>query len=247
MDSETRLGFDPTRWTWVEALHAPEESTRANAAEALAKQYWPPVYAHLRSQGRSVDEATELTQAFFTDVVIGRKLLERADATRFRLRTLLLHALRKFLIDKHRRQQADPTRQALSLHHLKLEESINAGLRDNATSNDPGGMFDRRWAIVVLHEALSRCEQHLKAHGHERRWSLFDAYIMRPATSGVVAKPLQSLVEELGFQSYDEAASALRIVRKQLKQVFIRQIIAETNSKPEDQAAEYDLVMSLLP
>lgn len=247
MNADTEAEFTATRWTIIDALHGPDEAAREAAMDALAHQYWPPVYAHLRHLGRTRQDAADLTQGFFADVVLRRKLLERARRREFRLRSLLVHALKNFLIDQHRRPPAKGKSATVPLDRLDNEEMLQATL-NHYGETDVTAVFDRRWAVVVLHEALARCERHLKSYyNQEKLWVLFEAHVIRPSAFETKPVPLQELADQFGFGSYGDAIEGLRKVRKQLKSVFIRQVIAETNSKPEDQEEEYRMVISMLP
>src|SRR5262245_3550692 len=59
-------GFDTTHWSLV--VQAQDcTAPRAQAALAtLCQSYWYPMYAYIRRQSASADEAEELTQEFFT-------------------------------------------------------------------------------------------------------------------------------------------------------------------------------------
>ena len=73
---------------------------KAQAALAeLCKIYWRPVFAFICRQGHSVPDAQDLTQEFFARVVKGR-LLQSADRSKGRFRSLLLKALQRFLQDE---------------------------------------------------------------------------------------------------------------------------------------------------
>src|SRR4051794_35415572 len=64
--------FVTTRWTVV--LTAQGSSPAAHdALEQLCRSYWRPIYAFLRREGRSPEDAQDLTQSFFA------QLLERGD------------------------------------------------------------------------------------------------------------------------------------------------------------------------
>ena len=82
-----------TSWILIEDARNPESPTSRISQETLMRRYWPAVFAFIRSSGRSEQQAEDLTQGFFCDVVIGRDLLARADDRRGRFRSLLLSSL----------------------------------------------------------------------------------------------------------------------------------------------------------
>src|SRR5688500_14535571 len=66
-----------------------DPSADANVALAhLCQLYWHPVYAFVRRRGYSRDEAEDLTQGFFTQLLAKNYLLD-ADRERGRFRSFL--------------------------------------------------------------------------------------------------------------------------------------------------------------
>lgn len=93
----TAASFQSTLWALV--LGARGDRL---ALEQLLRTYWSPVYAFIRRQGYSGHDASDLTQEFLSQVVIGRDLVGRATPERGRFRAFLKQTLRNFLIDQHR-------------------------------------------------------------------------------------------------------------------------------------------------
>ena len=85
--------FATTQWSLVLAAGA------AGGGDALARLcalYWYPVFAFVRRQGYSTDDAQELTQGFFTRL-IEKNDLGDADRNRGRFRSFLLTSCQHFL------------------------------------------------------------------------------------------------------------------------------------------------------
>src|SRR3954467_14718784 len=94
--------FITTRWSVVLTAGATEEGCAEQSRAALAelcRVYWNPVYAFVRRRGHSQDDALDLTQEFFTQL-IERCDVRRADPSRGRFRTWLVHALKSFLANE---------------------------------------------------------------------------------------------------------------------------------------------------
>jgi RNA polymerase sigma-70 factor (ECF subfamily) len=95
------VAFATTHWSIV--LSAQGESPAAREAlERLCRTYWRPLYAFLRRQGYSHEEAEDLTQGFFV-VLLDRRGFDALRKERGRLRSFLLVSLKHFLADQHRR------------------------------------------------------------------------------------------------------------------------------------------------
>src|SRR5262245_35830507 len=97
--------FATTRWSMV--VDAAKNSS-ANSRRALAELctiYWYPLYAFVRRRGSTAEDAQDLTQEFFTEL-IGKETLRVADPQRGRFRTFLLAAVTNFLAKQRRKAGA---------------------------------------------------------------------------------------------------------------------------------------------
>lgn len=234
----TRAGFQTTRWTLVDALRG---ETRDDALASLVQVYWPPVYARLRRRGDSPDAAAETTQAFFTDVVLGRGLFDRASADAGRLRTLVLTALDRYVIDRHRHRRSRADGFAISVAELVREEEALAG----EETVEPDLAFDRRWAGAVLAEALTRAEAHCRASGKAAHWEAFDRHILAPACTPNGSEVYATLAPALGFRTPADAAAAVQVVKRRVL-AAMREVVAETTATEAQAEDELRLIRTLL-
>ncbi len=217
---DSGAAFPITRWSLVVAAAGDASGQRA---AAIIDLYWPAVYAFLRRRQYSRDKAAELTQAFFADVVIGRDLFRNADATRGRLRSLVVAALKNFIIDASRREVARGGDRIgpLDAAWLDREESLLT-----ADSSEPDAAFERRWGLAQLEEALRRCEEHFERISKQAHWKAFEARILRPSLRPFEPPPLDQLVGELGFRSPADVAAAVQVVKRRLV-ILLEEVAAE--------------------
>lgn len=61
--------FATTRWSMVVDAGRSASPTAAEALATLCGIYWFPLYACMRRQGHSIDDAQDLTQAFFVHLL----------------------------------------------------------------------------------------------------------------------------------------------------------------------------------
>ena len=174
MGEETHPGnvaFNTTQWSVV--LAAQGESTAADEAlEKLCRTYWRPLYAFVRREGRSVEEAQDLTQAFFA------RLLERRDfdsvrREKGRLRSYLLVALKHFLANEWQRSRAikrGEGRALIPLNELLAHAGADFEPADTLT---PDKIYERRWALTVLEQVLERLGKEYRESG---KGALFDRF-----------------------------------------------------------------------
>ena len=99
LSPETAAPFPPTRWSLVVSSHGQEES----ALGELCRLYWQPLYSFCRRSGLGIEDAEDVTQHFFHDLLKNRAgLLEGADPAGGRLRSLFLRVLQRRIVDHHR-------------------------------------------------------------------------------------------------------------------------------------------------
>lgn len=230
---QTGASFVTTCWTLLERARGDDPAARRAAAEECARVYWPPVYACARRLTRTRDEALDLTQAFFAEVVLGRGLFDRADPGAGSARSLVRAAIKRFAVDQWRRGRARGGGLVLSGDAIEREEGMS---RDE----EPGAAFDRRWALSMFEEAMRRCAAHFESAGRGGHWELFEARVVRDP-----AMPLVEAAARFGFDTPALAAAAVQTVKRRLDAV-LREVVAETARDEAQAAAEFDEVVGLL-
>lgn len=243
MGQQTEHGFAATRWTLVERLQGADEASRREAAESLARIYSGAVYAWVRRKGYGREEAADVAQAFFADVVLGRGLFERARPERGQLRNLVLTALDRYLVDLHRARGREQRGLGWSvpLEHAEREERFLNSCNGHAA----GEVFERRWALATVEEALRRCERHFTRGGREAHWRAFEARVIVPAVFGAAPPPLRSLASSLNAPTAADVASMVQVVRKRFESV-LREVVAETVTGEGDRGHEYRRLVQVL-
>ena len=94
--------FATTRWSVV--LAAGQRYDRCpGSAGKLCQTYWYPLYAYVRRRGHSPEDAQDLTQEFFAQL-LERKSLAKADPNRGRFRSFLLATMNHFLTNAWKRR-----------------------------------------------------------------------------------------------------------------------------------------------
>jgi RNA polymerase sigma factor (sigma-70 family) len=218
--------FTTTHWSVV--LEAQGESPAAHEAlEKLCRIYWRPIYAFLRRQGVSPEEAEDITQGFFAQLLERRKF-SALRKEKGRLRSFLLGALKYFLADEQRRAMAikrGKGQRLISLEELRADERIDMEPSDPMTAEM---IYERRWALTVLEQVLSRLKDEYVGAGNA---ALFDSL-------------KQLLPDEPGSPSQAEIATQLGMTENALRQAFyrfrqryqslLREEIANTVATPGD-------------
>jgi hypothetical protein len=89
----TGTRFPATDWTGII-----DPSSGQAIQQELSTRYWKPIYCYLRSKGYSDEDAQDLTQGFFAEIVLDRGLSRNIDRSKGKFRTLLLTALNHYAI-----------------------------------------------------------------------------------------------------------------------------------------------------
>ena len=237
--------FRTTRWSLIFSS-VDGDSDKDKAGEALAQLcriYWRPIFAFICRKGHSVPDAQDLTQDFFVMVLNG-DLIQHADRSRGRFRSLLLRALQNFLIDAHAKRSAQKRggdMQFVSWDNWMAEAPSRLSIPAAVVEKWPAEkIFDVRWAATVAERALRRLGDECESHGRRR---VFDAL------SG-------SLTAEREDVSYETLAHTLRVETPAIKRLLhqmrlryrqlLREEVAETIENPADVDDELRYLCSAL-
>jgi RNA polymerase sigma factor (sigma-70 family) len=218
--------FTTTHWSVV--LEAQGESPEAQEAlEKLCHTYWRPIFAFLRRQGIPPEEAEDITQGFFAEL-LERRSLSAVRKEKGRLRSFLLGGLKYFLANEERRAMA--VKRGKGQRPIPLDE-LRAGERIEIEPADPMTaemIYERRWALTVLERVLGRLKDEYHAAGNA---ALFDSL-------------KELLPDEPGSPSQAEIATRLGMTENAVRQALyrfrqryqslLREEIANTVATPGD-------------
>ena len=199
------------------------------ALAALCEGYWYPIYAFIRRSGKSPHDAEDLTQGFFARLV-EKTVLAGADPAKGKLRTFLLACARHFLADEHDRARAQKRGAALltSFDAIAAEERYAIEPVDDLS---PDRLFQRRWALTLLDQALQMLTAEFSADG---KAPLFAA--LRPFLgfgAGAV-KSYEELAPELGLPIGTLKNHVFRM-RKRWRELLLEQVAATLDDPTEDE------------
>jgi RNA polymerase sigma-70 factor (ECF subfamily) len=147
--------FSTTHWTVVLLAGDSKSGGAANALENLCRTYWYPLYAYVRSRGRSAHDAQDLTQEFFRRI-LEKKYLKLADPEKGKFRTFLLTSMDNFLFNDWEKSQAIKRgggQENISIDSDKLE---NRYILEASNGNSPDKIYDKSWALALLENVLNQ-------------------------------------------------------------------------------------------
>jgi DNA-directed RNA polymerase specialized sigma24 family protein len=217
--------FHTTRWSVVVRAQSPGTGAADESLESLCRQYWPPLYAYVRSRGHPPHDAQDLTQGFFARM-LEKDWLAPADRNQGKLRSFLLTAMKRFLANEWERSHAAKRGGLHDITSMDTEEGER--LLASAATLPEQPAFDRTWALTVLQSTLRRLRAEYGQAGKLREYER-----IKPALTAV-----------RGEIDYDAIAADLRVLpasarslvhrlRKRFRELF-REEVAGTVATPEE-------------
>jgi DNA-directed RNA polymerase specialized sigma24 family protein len=238
-DDRTSMGgsgqaFLTTHWSLIEQAQQDEDKDRALIG-LLLQRYWKPVYCYLRRRGHDNEQAKDLTQGFFHEVVLNRDLIGRVDPSKGRFRTLLLHALRQYLADERRKET---TRKRIPKDRLVSLEIIEPEvLPETVLELGPEQAFDYAWKTELLGRVLSEVEDRYVTRQKEKHWYVFRDRILTPTLEDNQVPSLAQLCERYDIPNEAQASNMLTTVKRHFQNVLrehVRQTVLTGEAAEEE-------------
>ncbi len=155
MPRETSIGgsrrlIEPTVWTII--LKARDEKQMG----ALIERYWKPCYFFIRRRGHDQEDAKDLAQGFFTDI-IERDALASVTKSKGRFRNFLLACLDHYLANEYDRRNAK--KRSAKLVSLDFD---GAEIQLAETRVDtPERAYRRQWAVAIIERAMGALKKEM--------------------------------------------------------------------------------------
>jgi RNA polymerase sigma-70 factor (ECF subfamily) len=163
--------FPVTQWSVIVRAGGPGTAQARSALEHLCRQYWFPLYAFVRRQGRPHHEAEDCTQEFLARL-LAQEGVGRARPEQGRFRSYLLTALRNFLTNEWHRARAEKRgggRAPLPLEFETAERTYSREPADPALT--PEQAYDRTWALGLIERSVAALREDYEKSG---RGALFN-------------------------------------------------------------------------
>jgi DNA-directed RNA polymerase specialized sigma24 family protein len=175
--------FATTHWSVVLAAGAEPSPAGRDALEQLCRTYWSPIYAYARRAGHSAEDARDLTQGFFAQL-IGTDSLSRVDPERGRFRSFLLGAFKHFLA--HERDRVQALKRGGGVRWVRMDPA--SGGSESACApvdlRTPDRVYDERWAAALLERVLGRLRQEFAESGRGELFDGFKAFLVGQPVAG---------------------------------------------------------------
>ncbi|UCC98474.1 MAG: sigma-70 family RNA polymerase sigma factor [Phycisphaerales bacterium] len=229
-----RETFLTTHWSLIEDVKEHHDKDRALIG-LLLRRYWKPVYCYLRCKGYNNEQAKDLTQGFLHEVVLNRHLVDRADSSKGRFRSFLLHALNQYLLDERRKEAAQK--------HIPKDKLVPLDIADPPTLPqmvcrlDSEQSFNHVWRADLMARALAEVKDRYTERNMEMHWHVFQDRLLRPTLEGHDPPSLRKICQKYGIESEATVSNMLntakRLVRSVLKS-HVRQTVVSGEAAEEE-------------
>lgn len=230
--------FALTRWSVVLRASRPGTPEADEAVELLCRTYWYPVYAYVRSRGHGAEDAQDLVQEFFARL-LEKNWLAEIDPSGGKFRSFLLTAVKRFLANDYDHRRALKRGGDRTLISLDTEAE-GRYLRELATHDTPETIFERRWALAALEQALTALRQETLQAGKAKEFESLGQFLSREAEPGEYAE----IAGHLGV-SANGVAVAVHRLRQRYREV-LRECVANTLAEPCQVDDEIRQLLSIL-
>jgi RNA polymerase sigma-70 factor (ECF subfamily) len=238
---EGHRDFATTHWSIVVAAGNQDPQKADEALAQLCEAYWYPLYAYVRRRTGSIEDAQDLTQAFFAKL-FEHRLYAAADPERGRFRAFLLTACKHFLTNewhKARSFKRGGRRRILSLDFEAGESRYSAAAIDPTTGER---LFERQWAMTLLERVLERLRAEYAAKSRLRYFDTLKSFLAGAPAAGGYAEPARTL----GLSETTAKVAAHRL-RKRYRELLRDEILTTVRSPAEIDDEIRDLFAALQP
>lgn len=216
-----REAFLTTHWSLIEDIQTEQDKDHALVG-LLLKRYWKPVYCYLNRKGYDNEKAKDLTQGFFHEVVLNRNLVQRAEQSKGRFRTFLLHALNQYLLDEHRKETA--RKQIPKDKLVSLDIADPSSLPRMVCKLDAEQSFNYIWKADLLERAIEEVKDRYTKQGMENHWYVFQERILWPTLEGRDPPSLNMICRKYEIDSEAIVSNMLHTAKKLIRSVLKKHV-----------------------
>jgi RNA polymerase sigma-70 factor (ECF subfamily) len=212
------------------------EPGAADALASLCALYWYPLYAYVRRRGNGADDAHDLTQEFFARL-LEKDFLAAVDRGKGKFRSFMLASCNHFLANE--RDRARAKKRGGGRPVLSLDDAEGRYRAEPAGGLTPEQLFERRWALTLLDQVLTRLRDEFEAKGKRR---LFDR--LRGFLVGEKGAGYRRAAEELGLSEGSVKVAVHRL--RQRYRELLHEEIGRTVGSPDEIGDEVRALFAVL-
>jgi DNA-directed RNA polymerase specialized sigma24 family protein len=231
--------FPTTRWSQIVAAGDRADPDAHQALAELCAAYWYPLYAFVRRKGHPPEDAADLVQGTFFNL-LDRNGLAAVTPERGRFRSFLMASCAHHLADCRDRDRAVKRgggQAPVPFDRVVAEGRYRAEPVNELTAER---LFERRWSTGLLEHAVERLEAESIASGKPDLVSR----LLPTLTGGRSEVSFADIAAQLGMSAGAVKMAASRL-RKRYGEI-LREEIARTVADPADVEGEIRALFAAL-
>ncbi len=226
-DSGGDRQFAVTRWSIVLLAGHRSSPDSRRALESLCEAYWYPLYAYVRRRVADINDAQDLTQAFFAEL-LAKNYVGSATAERGRFRAFLLTSLKHFLSKEWERAKAQKRGGGKVPIPLDFDSANSQYRIEPSCGLTAEQIYDREWAVALLGRIMQRLEAESVQAGKAKQFEELKGFLIGEHAGSTYL----DVAMTLGMTE-----AAVKMVTHRMRQRYrelLRAEIAETVAGPEE-------------
>lgn len=236
--------FLTTHWSLIDEVGSSDEEKNQALSSLLLNRYWKPVYCYLRRKGYDNEQAKDLTQGFFHEVVLEQHLIEKADAAKGRFRSLLLIALDRYVGDVRARERAQKRIPKGQL--IPLDAVVPPEVPQSITRSSPERTFNYAWVSSLLENVIKEVEQESREDGKDIHWDVFYDRVLQPIMDRSNPPGLKEIVAKYGIKDESKASNMIVTIKRRLLSA-LKQRLRDSVTSDEYVNSELEQIKQFFP
>lgn len=225
--------FLTTQWSLIENIQDGRDQDNTLIGYLL-RQYWKPVYCYLRHKGHDNEQAKDLTQGFFHEVVLNRDLVGRADQSRGRFRSFLLHALKQYASKQDLKERAQKRLEEKAVSFDVEQEPV---LPESVAQTTAEDSYHYAWLSSLLERVLTEVKEACEHEGMSIHWALFDKRVVWPTFGDRTSPSLAALCESYHIEDEKKASNMIITVKRRFRAALMQEVrntVLSQSQAPEE-------------
>src|ERR1700736_2564056 len=194
-----------------------------SALAELCRLYWYPLYVFARLSGHSPDDAQDLIQGFFLHL-LEHRAPAGVDRLKGKFRSFLLASLQSYLSDELDRARCLKRGGNEEFLHLDAEDAEERYRLEPVEFLTTEKIFDARWAMTVLGEAMNQLRQEYANQGKTSTFETLKVFL--DPINSLTPRSCEASVHQLHV-SLDEVKALIDRLRKRYA-ALLRQEVGRT-------------------
>lgn len=236
--------FLTTHWSLIQGVDSSNKDKSRALIGLLMNRYWKPIYCYLRRKGCDNEQAKDLTQGFFHEVVLERHLIENADTAKGRFRSFLLMALDRYLVNIQQMETAQKRMPKGKLVPIDMVEPPE--LPGTLMSSTAEYAFCYAWVSDLLERVLQQVEARCYEDGKTIHWCIFRDRLLKPIIERSDPVSIKDLCARYGIEDSSKVSNMIVTVKRRF-QTILKQHLRDTVISDDYVQAEVEEILRFFP